>query len=204
MESLSHSSPNQDQVYQHQRPQSLFSLHLITLSPNTRPQLRPHSLSLISISYLSLSDINSDVVSLSLSASLVFSLSSFQFHRCGVCGLIFAIWFFIDLDCGLCPLGFCFSLSWLLVPGFWFLGLGWVFYFLWVDFFGFGFWFLYLLQTQNHLMGPTRSTDNPSQWVQSEHSVSRGSNFRSPNSIRSGVGQPQTRSDLTREQPYFH
>ena len=189
MESLSHSSPNQDQVYQHQRPQSLFSLHLITLSPNPRPQLRPHSLSRISISYLSLSDINSDVL----------SLSSFQFHRCGVCGLIFAIWFFVGLDCGFCPLGFCFSLSWLLVPGFWFMGLGWVFYFLWVDFFGSGFWFLYLLQTQNHLMGPTHSTDNSSRWVQSEHSISRRSNFRSPNSIRSGVGQPQTRSNLTRE-----
>ena len=80
-------------------------------------------------------------LSLSLSAGLVFSLSSFQFHRCGVCGLIFAIWFFVGLDCGFCPLGFCFSLSWLLVPGFWFLGLGWVFYFLWVDFFGSGFWF---------------------------------------------------------------
>ena len=44
-----------------------------------------------------------------------------QFHRSGVCGLIFAIWFFVGLDFGFCTLGFWFSLSWLLVPGFWFL-----------------------------------------------------------------------------------
>ena len=52
-----------------------------------------------------------------------------QFHRSGVCGLIFAIWFFVGLDCGFCILGFWFSLSWLLVPGFWFLcSLGLDFY----------------------------------------------------------------------------
>ena len=44
-----------------------------------------------------------------------------QFHRSGVCGLIFAIWFSVGLDCGFYTLGFWFSLSWLLVPGFWFL-----------------------------------------------------------------------------------
>ena len=52
-----------------------------------------------------------------------------QFHRSGVCGLIFAIWFSIGLDCGFCTLGFWFSQSWLLVPGFWFLcSLGLDFY----------------------------------------------------------------------------
>ena len=52
-----------------------------------------------------------------------------QFHRSGVCGLIFAIWFSVGLDCGYCTLGFWFSLSWLLVPGFWFLcSLGLDFY----------------------------------------------------------------------------
>ena len=52
-----------------------------------------------------------------------------QFHRSGVCGLIFAIWFSVGLDCGLCTLGFWFSLSWLLVLGFWFLcSLGLDFY----------------------------------------------------------------------------
>ena len=52
-----------------------------------------------------------------------------QFHRSGVCGLIFAIWFYVGLDCGFCILGFWFSLSWLLVPGFWFLcSLGLDFY----------------------------------------------------------------------------
>ena len=52
-----------------------------------------------------------------------------QFHRSGVCGLIFAIWFSVGLDCGFCTLGFWFSLSWLLVPGFWFLcSLGLDFY----------------------------------------------------------------------------
>ena len=60
---------------------------------------------------------------------LVFSLSSFQFHRSGVCGLIFAIWFSIGLDCGFCTFGFWFSISWLLVPRFWFLcSLGLDFY----------------------------------------------------------------------------
>ena len=44
-----------------------------------------------------------------------------QFHKSGVCGLIFAIWFSVGLNCGLCTLGFLFSLSWLLMPGFWFL-----------------------------------------------------------------------------------
>ena len=53
-ESLSHSSPNQDHVDQHQRPQSLFTLHLITLSPNPWPQLRPHSLSLSNLNLISL------------------------------------------------------------------------------------------------------------------------------------------------------
>ena len=52
-----------------------------------------------------------------------------QFHRFGVCGLIFAIWFSVGLDCGFCTLGFWFSLSWLLVPRFWFLcSLGLDFY----------------------------------------------------------------------------
>ena len=52
-----------------------------------------------------------------------------QFHRFGVCGLIFAIWFSVGLDCGFCTLGFWLSLSWLLVPGFWFLcSLGLDFY----------------------------------------------------------------------------
>ena len=52
-----------------------------------------------------------------------------QFHRSGVCGLIFAIWFSIGLDCGFCTLGFWFSISWLLVPRFWFLcSLGLDFY----------------------------------------------------------------------------
>ena len=76
---LSHtlqSSPNQDQD---QRPQSLFSLHLITLSPNSWPQLRVSdltlSLSLISISYLSL--LVSDTDS-SLKRSLYLSLSLSQ------------------------------------------------------------------------------------------------------------------------------
>ena len=52
-----------------------------------------------------------------------------QFHRSGVCGLIFAIWFSVCLDCGFYTLGFWFSLSWLLVPRFWFLcSLGLDFY----------------------------------------------------------------------------
>ena len=47
--------------------------------------------------------------------------SVLQFHRFGVCGLIFAIWFSVGLGCGFCTLGFWFSLSWLLMLGFWFL-----------------------------------------------------------------------------------
>lgn len=139
---------------------------------------------------------------------LVFSLTLFQFLRSGVCGLIFAIWFSVGLDCGFCPLGFLFaiwysigldcgfcllgflfSLSWLLVPGFWLLrslGLDFLFslgWFIWS-----GFWFLYLLQTWNHPMGLTRSTINLSRWVQPEHLVGRKSNFRSLDSIGSGEG----------------
>ena len=52
-----------------------------------------------------------------------------QFHRSGVCGLNFAIWFSVCLDCCFYTLGFWFSLSWLLVPRFWFLcSLGLDFY----------------------------------------------------------------------------
>ena len=76
---LSHtlqSSPNQDQD---QRPQSLFSLHLITLSPNPRPQLR--------VSDLTLSLSNRNIISLTLkvtfshlciSLSLSISISNLQ------------------------------------------------------------------------------------------------------------------------------
>lgn len=55
--------------------------------------------------------------------------------------------------------------------------------------------YLVVIQTQNHLMVLTRSTDDPCHQVQTELSVDHGSIFRSPDSLGSDVGQLQTQSD---------